>query len=432
MEADLGIPSALFATPTRETVELGKSQLNFMNMFAIPLFQGVTDIMPAMQFTVDELHKNIKIWTTRIEDAQQRKNSDDSAMDGTFSPRAMSLAFPSDVANQQSTDRTGSISSKLGDLLSSGSHGSGLKMAATLEGITENDFQDTSSNGLSNGPDEKAIAEPNGAIEGEPLIPPVYSRARRSSKPTPSQLQLSYATVSAPGLLDHPSQDAGAHDFQKSNGVYVGHSLVTDVVFRDQQTPTPRPESKHHNVQRTSDTTESNNSAPGSHDWASQATSATTSKIPLSPSTRGTSIMSNDSTERPTTVSPLTQLPSNPSPTRTNTTASQSCPTLPATSEHTIATTATDPGLSDTKNGSGVTIIETMRSLARKSSRSRFRMSFWKKKAGPAPSTGRVPPVPTALPLGADDETRGRSRGGEETRGRSRGDESRGNDGVVS
>jgi len=432
MEADLGIPSALFAAPTRETVELGKSQLNFMNMFAIPLFQGVTDIMPAMQFTVDELHKNIKIWTTRIEEAQQRKDSDDSVMDGMFSPRAMSLAFPSDGANQQGADRADSISSKLGDLLSSGPHGSSLKKAATLEGITENDFQETSSEGLSNGPNEEAVAEPNGAIEGEPLIPPVYSVARRSSKPTPSQLQLSHATVSAPGLLDHPSQDAGAHDLQKSNCVHIGHSLVTDAVFRDQQTPTPRPESKHHNVQRTSDTIESNNSAPGSHDWTSQATSATTSKIPLSPSTRGTSIMSNDSTERPTTVSPLTQPPSNPSPTRTNTTASQSCPTLPATSENTIATTATDPGLGDTKNGSGVTIIETMRSLARKSSRSRFRMNFWKKKTGPAPGTGGVPLVPTALPIGADDEARGRSRGGEEMRGRSWGGESRGNDRTVS
>ncbi len=428
----MGIPTALFATPTRETVELGKSQLNFMNMFAIPLFQGVTDIMPAMQFTVDELDKNITIWTTRIEEAQQRKDSDDSAMDGMFSPRAMSLAFPSDAANQQGTDRTGSISSKLGDALSSIPHGSSQKKTTTLEGISESDFPDTTSKGLSNGVNEGAIAEPNGAIEGEPLIPPVYSMARRSSKPTPSQLQLSYATVSAPGLFDHPIQDVGTHNsLRKTNGIHIGHSLVTDAVVRE-QTPTPRPESKHHTVQRTSDTTDSNNSVPGSHDWTSQATSATTSKIPLSPSTRGTSIMSNESTERPTaTVSPLTQLHSNPSPTRTNTTASQSCPTLPATSEHTIATTATDPGSRDAKNGNGVTIIETMRNLARKSSRSRFRMSFWKKKTGPAPGTGGVPPMPTALSIEADEEPRGRSRGGEEMRGRSRGNESRGNDAAV-
>lgn len=413
MEADLGIPSALFAPPVREIMELGKSQLNFMNMFAIPLFQGVADIMPAMQFTVDELHRNIRLWTARIEEEQQRKDSDDSgAMDGMFSPRAMSLAFPSDATNQQGTDKTGITSSKTDNISNSGPHGVRQKKHATLEGVTESNFQGANSKGLSDRPDEEAIAEPNGAMEGEPLIPPVYSTARRSSKPTPSQLQLSYATVSAPGLLDHPSQAAETHEFvKKCNGVPVGHSLVTDAVMRDQATPTPPSESKHHGVQRTSDTTDVSNSAPGSHDWASQATSATTSKIPLSPSTRGTSIMSNESTDRPTTVSPLAQTNHNTSPTRTNTTASQSCPTLPATSEHTMATTATDSGM-DNKNGSGVTIIETMRSLARKSSRSRFRMSFWKKKTG-APGAG-APPVPTGFPVSADEEVRGRSRGNEE------------------
>jgi len=59
-------------------------------------------------------------------------------------------------------------------------------------------------------------------------------------------------------------------------------------------------------------------------------------------------------------------------------------------------------------------------------------MNFWKKKTGPAPGTGGVPLVPTALPIGADDEARGRSRGGEEMRGRSWGGESRGNDRTVS
>src|SRR5436190_2281313 len=70
MESELGIPSALFAPPVREIVELGKSQLSFMNMFAIPLFQGVTDVMPAMQFTVDELHKNIGAWDARVKEEQ--------------------------------------------------------------------------------------------------------------------------------------------------------------------------------------------------------------------------------------------------------------------------------------------------------------------------------------------------------------------------
>ncbi|GAW11209.1 hypothetical protein ANO14919_005510 [Xylariales sp. No.14919] len=55
----------------------------------------------------------------------------------------------------------------------------------------------------------------------------------------------------------------------------------------------------HNGKQRSSDTTEGSNSAPCSGDWQSQATSATTGKMPLSPSTQGTSIVSQDSVERP-------------------------------------------------------------------------------------------------------------------------------------
>jgi hypothetical protein len=65
----------------------------------------------------------------------------------------------------------------------------------------------------------------------------------------------------------------------------------------------------------------------------------------------------------------------------------------------------------ENKNGSGVTIMETMRTLARKSSRSRFRMSFWKKRTGALGPD--VPPIPTTgASRGSDEEeVRGRSSG---------------------
>ena len=116
MESDLGIPScsSLRSTCERKTIELGRSQVGFMNMFAIPLFQGVTDIMPAMQFCVDELQSNKAKWQVRIEEEQekQRKDSDDSVtMDGMFSPRAMSLANPSDIAHRQTSNKPSPLSS---------------------------------------------------------------------------------------------------------------------------------------------------------------------------------------------------------------------------------------------------------------------------------------------------------------------------------
>lgn len=124
METDLGIPTALFAPPVRETIELGQSQIGFINIFAFPLFQGVADIMPAMGFCVDELVKNKSCWEDRVAAEQmrmragakrhgERKDSDDKGgsrarakeMDGAYSPRQLSLA---------STGRAGSTSKEGG------------------------------------------------------------------------------------------------------------------------------------------------------------------------------------------------------------------------------------------------------------------------------------------------------------------------------
>ena len=124
METDLGIPTALFAPPVRETIELGQSQIGFINIFAFPLFQGVADIMPAMGFCVDELIKNKRCWEDRVSAEQmrikaggkrqgERKDSDDRGgsrtkprdIDGMYSPRQLSLA---------STGRQGSTSNQSG------------------------------------------------------------------------------------------------------------------------------------------------------------------------------------------------------------------------------------------------------------------------------------------------------------------------------
>lgn len=124
METDLGIPTALFAPPVRETIELGQSQIGFINIFAFPLFQGVADIMPAMGFCVDELMRNKRCWEDRVSAEQmcikqggkrqgERKDSDDRGgsrtnakdMEGAYSPRQLSLA---------STGRAGSISKESG------------------------------------------------------------------------------------------------------------------------------------------------------------------------------------------------------------------------------------------------------------------------------------------------------------------------------
>lgn len=362
MESDLGIPSALFAPPVREIVELGQSQVGFINMFALPLFQGITDVMPAMQFCVDELQSNKARWVSRIEEEQerQRKDSDDShnTTDGMFSPRAMSLANPSDAANHQSNLDPATSFFRSTNSVNDPNNKSSLNFVDS--------FKLDKVKALSDLPEEEPDLHPIKDMSTDTLIPETYSTARRTSKPTPSQLQLSYTTASAPGVLDQHSQATDTPNGAE-NGFEVEHSLVTDAVVRDETTPTPRPEPATPSMQRSSDTTEGSTSGVGSNDWASQATSATTSKLPLSPSTQGTSITSDESIERATHTAPAESSSTNTS----TATASQSDPTLGGSHSY------SPPPIPESEGKNG-TIMQTMRTLAKKPSRSRFR--FWKKK----------------------------------------------------
>ncbi len=116
MEGDLGIPTALFAPPVRETIELGQSQIGFINIFAYPLFHGVADVMPNMAFVIEEMLTNKRVWEEKIGAEQvrlraskgvgrrgrkDRRDSDGGDgggherhrdLDGIYSPRQLSFA----------------------------------------------------------------------------------------------------------------------------------------------------------------------------------------------------------------------------------------------------------------------------------------------------------------------------------------------------
>lgn len=382
MEKDLGIPSALFAPPVRETIELGKSQLGFMNMFAIPLFQGVTDVMPGMEFTVQELHRNKSGWESKIKEEQERSSSDVGTMDGMFSPRTLSVATTSDTSLQKTSDAT---LPNLGD--------ADLRIKALLN--KKSPF--TASNGVLNDSEERehhqslpelstrSIGASDDSASPSPNASVPDLSSRRSSKP--SQLQLSYATASAPGLLDHPSQDPNARNGDHTlNGIDVHPSLVTDAVIVPLSPQESRKTTAASDLQRSSNTTEGSISATG--DWGSQATSATTNKMPLSPSTQGTSVASDDSIEKdpgsdqtPKAVSPIASAESHTS-----------------TASPDEGHTATSP---ETK---GTALTGTVRNLKKK--RSVFRMNglpkFWKR------SKSGSPPVPdreqSGGPVGGSDD----------------------------
>lgn len=69
MEDNLNIPSCLFGGPPvlNDESKMAGSQIGFMNLFAIPLFDTMSHILPGMKFSIDELRTNKAIWEQIIE-----------------------------------------------------------------------------------------------------------------------------------------------------------------------------------------------------------------------------------------------------------------------------------------------------------------------------------------------------------------------------
>lgn len=248
MESELSIQSSLMTPPKQDMASLAKGQLGFMNLFATPLFQGVADIMPAMQYTVDELEMNKSLFELKLQQEKEKQPLDDPVRrrllkEGTFSPRTMSFAVPQEEDKEERKD-----------------------MAPLFEAL-----------------DRASDTTPVG--NGELPMP----RAEREDL-SPADSQRTMGPSSANGT---------ATESKGSDGSASTFDAVRELANSDPfQTQTRRDSAK----QRSSETTDGSVSGACSGDWVSQATSATTGKMPMSPSTRGTSIVSRDSTEHATGI----------------------------------------------------------------------------------------------------------------------------------
>ncbi|KAL6832680.1 hypothetical protein V8C40DRAFT_262546 [Trichoderma camerunense] len=216
MEDELEIKSSLMSPPKKDILSLANAQIGFMNMFAIPLFQGVAEIMPGMEYAVKELHINKKFFEEKVKEEQVK--AAEAASENVRHRRTRSYPI-------------------------------------------ENDSE------MKN-------------IEISPAPSP--STAKSGHDPhTP---------------VEHPDV----------NGMAFGVPSSFDAADGDPFTchrPDDSIEGKLVSTkQRTSETTEGSLSAGYPADWASQAASTATGKMTLSPSTQGTSIVSNESGERTLSV----------------------------------------------------------------------------------------------------------------------------------
>jgi hypothetical protein len=81
-----------------DIIKLGESQIGFMNIFACPLFEAVTDILPAMRFAVDEILANKAVWERKIDDERHKKKKKPNFSLGHLVPSFASDPSPSPLS----------------------------------------------------------------------------------------------------------------------------------------------------------------------------------------------------------------------------------------------------------------------------------------------------------------------------------------------
>jgi hypothetical protein len=248
MEEELEIPTSLMAPPKKDIISLGKAQLGFMNLFALPLFQGVADLLPAMQYCVDELEANKVLFETKVQEEERKVDPAIRALqrnDGTSSPGTLSTVGTPDPFHEGKT-HPASPPTPTQRLLSA----SAPTILATRT-ISEREF----------------MTRPANPVDKPASVPALTGTYKEVNGLLTSFEAVADFAASDPFNSNNPD-DANPHEGEK---------------------------------QRSSETTEGS-SLPYSAEWASGATSATTGKMPLSPSTQGTSVVSRDSMDRPVSV----------------------------------------------------------------------------------------------------------------------------------
>ncbi|KAG6026697.1 hypothetical protein E4U41_001199 [Claviceps citrina] len=220
MEEELDIKSSLLAQPKKDILSLSNAQLGFMNMFAIPLFQGVAAIMPGMRYTVDELDVNKGLFEQRVREEKEKQAVDEGARAQVVADVLLREQRHAPLAADEPAD-TGHVAQQDGD---ADGHPDGLL--------------------------QKLQKLQNGTVPSFDMV-----RGLADSDPF------------------HHCRAAGDSGCESKASTRPGR-------------------------QRCSETTEGSASGALAGDWQSQATTATNGKMALSPSTQGTSIVSNESMER--------------------------------------------------------------------------------------------------------------------------------------
>ncbi|KZF25115.1 HD-domain/PDEase-like protein [Xylona heveae TC161] len=406
MEQELQIPTALFGGPPVQDsiVKLGESQLGFMNIFAYPLFEAVANILPAMQFSVDEIVANKVIWETTI--AQEREKLKEKGLeggeeetsparpsdfDGTFSPRSGSspdlTKVQENMANEhppKSTSQSPMSSSMLS--ISKGdpeaASRSSLSAVGALKGTPSHSHaasrrSSLGSPGFATPASNLASRRSSGAFKS--ISPPSVQTGGSYKPRVPSELQLGDEKPSAeasqrPAGVEQQSSSnrvpatAPENDTTRPNGALIGPAAAAAADVDLVENPY-RP-SQHHPSGRNND--ESNNRFSTSSSQAARggwSPGPGSSGVSPSPGTQATSVASGDAAS--------------------HTAQSNRCSSPPLSSLHENADhqQRPPPPPKEEKNNIVTSISGAPKTIRRRTSR--FRLDFWRKKSSKSRSQSK-------------------------------------------
>ncbi|KAL1987954.1 hypothetical protein VTN96DRAFT_1478 [Rasamsonia emersonii] len=92
MEKEVGMETALFGGPPElgNVLKLATGQISFMSIFALPLFEGVADLLPQMAFAVQQIQSNRTIWQDLADRERRKSLLPEPESDVARSPRSFS------------------------------------------------------------------------------------------------------------------------------------------------------------------------------------------------------------------------------------------------------------------------------------------------------------------------------------------------------
>jgi 3',5'-cyclic-nucleotide phosphodiesterase len=98
MEREVGMETALFGGPPElgNIYKLATGQIGFMSIFALPLFEGISDLLPQLQFTADHIRRNQAQWQQLSNEELKKQGLPvEKRAEITVSPRSHSPASQS-------------------------------------------------------------------------------------------------------------------------------------------------------------------------------------------------------------------------------------------------------------------------------------------------------------------------------------------------